>query len=244
MFEALGAILVTMRRSNLSKLVAIVSRGRHLGKELFPHKHADGQFVASHTRFEQDYIRTESIHELHALINAGYGTRMSNPTLAMAPSLKTSDKIRGRDSSVTVRVALIGVTKDLDLDGDSLAKTRKEQAFLRAHLLGGEVDGECIICQRELPEALLVAAHLKKRAKCATAERRDFDNVAALMCKLGCDSLYENGFIVVRLGQIAVNAKRSGTAVVQEIVENLVGNTVANWSASKPYYEWHEDQWT
>lgn len=38
-------------------LHAFVSRGTKTGEFLFPHKHEDGTYVVSKTRFEDDYVR-------------------------------------------------------------------------------------------------------------------------------------------------------------------------------------------
>lgn len=58
---------------------AFVSRGTNEGKMLFPHKHADGAYVVSMTRFERDYIRVHHQSELLTWLEQGYRLRMSNP---------------------------------------------------------------------------------------------------------------------------------------------------------------------
>ena len=66
-----------------------VSRGNEPGAVLTPHLHDDGKYVASMTRFEQDYIRVESIRELGILAKHGFSIRMSSlsSTNHRAPSL-------------------------------------------------------------------------------------------------------------------------------------------------------------
>ena len=66
-----------------------VSRGNEPGAVLTPHLHEDGKYVASMSRFEQDYVRVESIRELGILAQHGFSVRMSSPTSAShrAPSL-------------------------------------------------------------------------------------------------------------------------------------------------------------
>ena len=70
-------------------LTYIVTRGEELGISLSPHRHEDGKYVASMTRFEQDYVRVESIRELGILVTQGFSIRMSNPQSKShrAPSL-------------------------------------------------------------------------------------------------------------------------------------------------------------
>lgn len=45
----------------------IVSRGKEEGIVLTPHKHEDGKYVASMSRFEKDYIYVDSLRELQIL---------------------------------------------------------------------------------------------------------------------------------------------------------------------------------
>ena len=47
-----------------------------------------------------------------------------------------------------------------------------------------------------LPAELLVAAHIKPRNLCTEIERLDA-HVATLMCVLGCDALFERGYLRV-----------------------------------------------
>ena len=70
------------------RLHAFVSRGENIGTLLFPHKHADGAYVVSMTRFERDYIRVSNPNELLGWLGKGYRLRMSNPAAGLPqPSL-------------------------------------------------------------------------------------------------------------------------------------------------------------
>ena len=67
---------------------AFVSRGPNAGKLLFPHKHEDGAYVVSMTRFEKDYSRIFNSCELLGWLQRGYRLRMSNPDAGIiGPSL-------------------------------------------------------------------------------------------------------------------------------------------------------------
>ena len=71
-----------------SYLHAFVSRGTNTGKILFPHRHEDGSYVVSRTRFEKDYVRLTSESEILDKLEEGYGLRMSNSDEGVtAPSL-------------------------------------------------------------------------------------------------------------------------------------------------------------
>ncbi len=86
---------------------------------------------------------------------------------------------------------------DGDLDGPVEGRRRIEQAFLRNYLLAGRTVAPCGFCGSALPKDLLVAAHLKRRADLSRDERLRFADVAGLACTLGCDSLYEHGYLGV-----------------------------------------------
>ena len=79
----------------------------------------------------------------------------------------------------------------------SLRTIRAEQSELKRHLLRGRLTAECSICGEELPKRLLIAGHIKPRSKCSEDERKDFRAAAMLVCNLGCDALFEWGYVVV-----------------------------------------------
>jgi hypothetical protein len=69
------------------------------------------------------------------------------------------------------------------------AVRRAEQAFLRKSLFPGDT-AHCAICNREFPVRFLVAGHIKRRAACTDAQKRDYFNVVMPNCTFGCDSLF------------------------------------------------------
>ncbi|MCB9845502.1 MAG: hypothetical protein H6811_05920 [Phycisphaeraceae bacterium] len=60
-------------------LRSTVARGKDKGIHLWPHRHDDGQYVASPTKFESDYIRVPTIDGLIVHYRQGLKIRMSNP---------------------------------------------------------------------------------------------------------------------------------------------------------------------
>lgn len=217
---------------------------KNAGKPLYPHKHEDDMYVASHSRFERDYVRVETLDQLQALVQLGYGARMSNPELRpkVAPSIIISKNIH-IEGFFPIEKELLKISKLTELDIDTGVKRRAEQSLLRAHLLKGSKRGNCVICNSQLPENMLVAAHIKRRAKCTDEEKLEFDTVATLMCKLGCDDLYEKGYIYVDDGKVVANPKVATTEKLDDVISSLVENKVSNWEASKKYYEWHREKW-
>jgi len=63
--------------------------GKNAGVLLRPHRHLDGKYVVSPSRFSRDYLRFNSIDEAVAVATAkGFGIRMSDPgNPKLAPSL-------------------------------------------------------------------------------------------------------------------------------------------------------------
>lgn len=126
------------------------------------------------------------------------------------------------------------------LDAKGKAMVRTEQSFLRKALFGGKSVANCGICGSTYPVNLLVAAHIKKRSKCSNDEKLDFENIVMPMCKLGCDDLYEKGYITVQDGRIKSNTKKIVTPVLTNYIEPLVDKECTHWNeSSKPYFEWH-----
>lgn len=62
----------------MTRLQAVVKKGKAVGAVLTPHVHADGNYVVSLTKFERDYIRIGSESDLNQWVSEGYGVRMSN----------------------------------------------------------------------------------------------------------------------------------------------------------------------
>ncbi|GGN96806.1 hypothetical protein GCM10011579_098650 [Streptomyces albiflavescens] len=118
---------------------------------------------------------------------------------------------------------------------------RGEQAHLKRVLLPGPI-GECALYGRVLPAAFLIAAHIKKRAACTDDEKRDLQHVAMLACLLGCDGLYERGFITVAPGGWLRISHLAGAApaVAQHINDHLATRTTPWWTPERePYFAWH-----
>ncbi|MDP2034415.1 MAG: hypothetical protein Q8K29_13495 [Polaromonas sp.] len=221
------------------------NRGQYKGKVLYPHQHQDGTYVATTSKFSVDYVRVNNVDELAALVRAGYGARMSNPEIPQAPSFISPSSITfaTKEEPLAQLKRFLTTFAEVDqLDSETVANRRKEQVFLRSFLLHGESAGNCCFCGRMLPEELLVAAHIKMRAVCTREEKLDFNNIAALMCVLGCDALFGKGYVYVDEGSIRLNAKRARTLDVDTATQTLLGRKVSNWVSSKKYYLWHSEE--
>lgn len=118
-----------------------------------------------------------------------------------------------------------------ETDGEALVKIRQEQGELRRGLLRGRNVADCSICGTTLPARLLIAAHIKPRSKCTDEERRDYQS-AMLVCDLGCDALFEWGYIVVDSTGIVCPKRAPETESVRIAVTALTGK---NCSAFNPH---------
>lgn len=127
------------------------------------------------------------------------------------------------------------------LETTSQRAYRREQAALKRRLLRGTT-GKCALRGNTLPATFLVAAHIKKRARCNDEEKRDLANIAMLVCTFGCDVLYEHGYITVRAGGALQVSPLAGASphIAAYIQDTLEGRTVDWWSEDREaYYHWH-----
>lgn len=114
----------------------------------------------------------------------------------------------------------------------TLSKFRAEQGDLREYLIlhsdfvkvGDHRAAKCLICNRLLPEQLLVAAHVKRRSECSEEERLDLENIAMLQCA-SCDKLFENKYIFIdEEGFIRINSSIPLTDDLEERLNFVQGN--------------------
>ncbi|WP_225755654.1 hypothetical protein [Actinotalea sp. Marseille-Q4924] len=124
---------------------------------------------------------------------------------------------------------------------------RLEQSLLRDSLgigaAASEMPAQCGLCGRYLPRALLVAAHVKPRSECSEEERLDMPHVAMAACTLGCDALYERGYLAVdATGRIVIARVAAGDAHLRTVLRGLDRHRAPAWSPGRePYFEWHRE---
>lgn len=63
------------------KITAKVSRGPQTGEIVTPHRHEDGTYVVSPTRFKVDYIHVATLEEFASKLQEGFKGRMSSPSV-------------------------------------------------------------------------------------------------------------------------------------------------------------------
>ncbi|MFE5595708.1 hypothetical protein [Streptomyces sp. NPDC056549] len=135
---------------------------------------------------------------------------------------------------------------DLDHDGDTNAVAqvliRREQQKLRRALIGSRTTTTCGFCGRTFPSRLIRAAHIKRRSQATRQERLNMSNVIPA-CLMGCDELFEHGYIYVEGdGTIAASLSSSATSDLKQIAEALVGRTVGDFGTHRAeFFRWHRE---
>lgn len=127
-----------------------------------------------------------------------------------------------------------------DLDRSARVMVRREQKKLRNLKFQGAPELNCALCGRLLPEALVHTAHVKKRSAASYPERCDLANIMGA-CVLGCDSLFELGYIHVSAdGKIHPTDHSSRTPDLYTAAEALDGQVCAAFGVkSADYFAWH-----
>ncbi len=132
-----------------------------------------------------------------------------------------------------------------ELDVARMTTSRKEQGVLRELLVEGTNAADCALCGMTYPVEFLVAAHIKKRAECSEAEKRDIPANAMLACRFGCDELFERGFVgVAESGQILINTNMTITEDLRlrlDEFEDLECSVLAK--SNEGYFRWHREKW-
>lgn len=118
-----------------------------------------------------------------------------------------------------------------ETDSVTLGRIREEQADLRRNLLRGRLSADCAICGATLPATLLVAGHIKPRSKCSDEERRDYHS-SMLVCHLGCDALFEWGYLIVDSTGRVRSCRKAETASVQSAVDARAGRICSAHNSS------------
>ncbi|MGW0931615.1 hypothetical protein [Streptomyces sp. NPDC002644] len=122
----------------------------------------------------------------------------------------------------------------------ALGLVRLEQAKLRRRLLNGASQATCALCGRSLPARFLRAAHIKRRSKASREERLRMANIMAA-CLLGCDELFEHGYVyVTEHGRVAVNGEADTTPDLDVAARAIEGREVAGHGPERQaFFAWH-----
>jgi hypothetical protein len=127
-----------------------------------------------------------------------------------------------------------------DLSRWDWTEQRGEQKELRQLLLAGRDRALCSLCGMLYPAALLRAAHIKPRSECSDDERRCLGDIAMLACVLGCDSLYELGYLSVDEHGLIEGHRDDLPDDTWRRVDDISGRRCAAFSDRlSPLFAWH-----
>ncbi|MCD9145758.1 hypothetical protein [Streptomyces albireticuli] len=118
---------------------------------------------------------------------------------------------------------------------------RREQQKLRRKKFGSDpAQLTCAFCQRVLPPRMVRAAHIKRRSVATREEQLNLSNITAA-CLIGCDELFEHGYIFVNdAGVIETAAQAAVTADLKKAATSIAGRTMQDFSeTSAPFFAWH-----
>jgi hypothetical protein len=126
-----------------------------------------------------------------------------------------------------------------ETEAEIITKRRLEQGYLKRNLFGKKIIGTCAGCKNDYPVSYLITAHIKKRSFCEPNERKDL-NVVMPMCKMGCDEIYEKGYICVSNG-VFIDMKRLPSSPQLQHYINQISETKCEYYnvQTKVYFDWH-----
>jgi hypothetical protein len=164
----------------------------------------------------------------------------NNRGVVLPPPSSARIAVRGTKGSSQRDPALLLL--DGDLDVPSLVKARREQGKARTRVLAGRTTVQCELCGLILPAPCCRLAHVKRRSACSGLERRQLKNLM-LACALGCDHLFELGYVYVdSAGRIRRSPQMATTPDLDIAVSALAGRAcLAHDSASEPFFAWHRN---
>lgn len=125
-----------------------------------------------------------------------------------------------------------------DLDRRAYALGRVEQKKLRKDKLDGRLQVHCDLCQLLLPTRLVHTAHIRRRSESSYKVRLDPNNLM-FACVLGCDSLFEHGYVYVDGDGLIHASKQVGDGALATAVTRLGESCTAFSKKSAPYFAWH-----
>ncbi|CAK1752108.1 hypothetical protein VCRA2114E365_40163 [Vibrio crassostreae] len=80
-------IFFTRNKEKNLDISYVTKSGKNADAIQKPHKHENGKYVVSKTKFEKDYLYVESYEEIEQYLNKGYKLRVSCTMPKTAPSL-------------------------------------------------------------------------------------------------------------------------------------------------------------
>ena len=170
----------------------------------------------------------------------GFNVLRPNQSSAVLKAFDLESEIFLNDVSDDTYDDILSKLEDLEETESEIISTRRlEQGYLKKNLFGKKTIGTCACCKKDYPVSYLITAHIKKRAFCESNERKDI-NVVFPMCKMGCDEVYEKGYISVFKG-VFIDMKKSPNSLhLQEFISRVNGSKCEFFNnKTKKYFDWH-----
>ena len=171
--------------------------------------------------------------QIEYLIN--YMRQETKPPIILSQSNPNSQNNKSEEGLLT---ELIKLERQKDLYTQT--KRRREHLLLKQLLFYNKTEMSCAICGRKFPINLLAVAHIKRRAFATEAERINRFIVMAA-CYLGCDMLYEKGYLTVdQMGNIEILKDDNNSTDLHPYIEGLRGKSCSIYNASnKMFFDAH-----
>ncbi|KAH0536318.1 hypothetical protein GP486_008893, partial [Trichoglossum hirsutum] len=126
-------------------------------------------------------------------------------------------------------------------DKKAVENQRLEQDILTALLHEGKKTNTCAFCGRSFPVSFLITAHIKKRSHCSHEERID-RRIVMPLCNMGCDQLYERGYLSVREGKVVPLRQTPTSGDMKRYLDEVIDNECLYFSdQTRLFFEWHWD---
>jgi hypothetical protein len=201
--------------------------------ESYPHRFGIEE-VETLTNITRATIADVGMDAMHYSANIG---GLPVPVVQGAPVLATVGTPAPDESEDPGFLVLGG-----DLDATVLTSVRREQRKLRAKLLGHATTGTCALCGRVVPTDCLRTAHVKRRSFCNEQERLDLANIM-IACTLGCDHLFELGYIYVDPeGVVRSRENAASTPELRAAIDRVADRACeAHNSTSEQYFAAHRE---
>lgn len=229
--------------------VGVVFEDRRLAKQLWGDGEATWELMVTIDEWTENYFPLEAFNRISGRSDRKFQKiRVLTPEndadgveailnalgLANPPGKDRSDKVSDPE------LFFEGQT-----DSRQWVSVRREQRFLRATLLEGRKAAECVFCGKLYPSNLLNVAHIKRRREATESERTDWGHIAVLACVLGCDALYEHGYISVNENGKVIGAPSSRNDMTKDLtnkVNAVVGREVGvDLRGREKYFAWHRE---
>lgn len=125
-----------------------------------------------------------------------------------------------------------------DLDRRAYVLARAEQKKLRRKKLNGRSEVYCDLCQLLLPVRLVHTAHIRRRSQSPHEVRLDPHNLM-FACVLGCDALFEHGYVYVDVDGCVQASEKAKDGAFVSAVERLGKSCSAFTKNNAEYFAWH-----